>query len=105
MTNESYSPFASLMQCGIQTEAVQFYVRCSAPRRFWCREKQSARISVIWKLLLNHNELERVFYMKKLRLVNIFPTAYHLHHSDERFEKSSRKTTAATCCPPHRFQN
>ena len=93
------------MQCGIQTEAVQFYVRCSAPCRFWCREKQSVRISVMWKLLLNHNELERVFYMHKLRLVDIFPTAYHLLHSDERFEQIYENTFAVTHRQPHRFQN
>ena len=47
--------------------------------------KNSVRISVILKLLLNHKELEGAFYMKKLRLDNIFPTVYHLDHSDEQF--------------------
>ena len=51
---------------GLRSDTVQFFVRCSAvfsrmkyARRFGCREKQSARILVIWKLLLNRNELER----------------------------------------------
>ena len=60
-------------------------------RRFGCREKQSVRISVNLKLLLNRNELERVFYMKKLHLVDIFPTAYHLNHFNKRFVKISQK--------------
>ena len=75
------------------------------PRRFGCREKQSVRISVNSKFLLNRKELERVFYMKKLRLVDIFQMAYRLNHSNERFVKNSRKTAAATRRPPHDFQN
>ena len=55
------------------------------------REKQSVRFSVKSKLLLNRKELERVFYMKKLRLVDTFPTAYRLNHSEQRFVKISRK--------------
>ena len=74
-------------------------------RWFWCREKQSIRILVILKLLLNRKELESVFYMKKLRLVDIFPMMYHLHHSAERFEKTYEKTAAATHHPSHDFQN
>ena len=100
------------MQFSYSSDAVRFFVRCSAvfsrmkyARRFGCREKQSARILVIWKLLLNRNELERVFYMKKLRLVDIFPTAYRLNHSDEQVVKISRKTAAAARRPPHDFQN
>ena len=92
-------------------DAVRFFVRCSvvfsrmkSPRRFECREKQ-CRISVNSKFLLNRKELERVFYMKELRLVDIFPTEYHLNHSDQRFAKISRKTAAATRHPPHDFQN
>ena len=57
---------------------VQFSVWSSAffcpmkyTRWFWSREKQSVRFSVNLKLLLNRKELERVFYMKKLRLVDI----------------------------------
>ena len=100
------------MQFSNTSDAVRFFVRCSAvfsrmkyPRRFGCREKQSVRISVNSKFLLNRKELERVFYMKKLRLVDIFPTAYRLNHSDQRFVKISRKTAAATHRPPHNFQN
>ena len=100
------------MQFSYPCDAVRFFVRRSAvfsrmkyPRRFGCREKQSVRISVNLKLLLNRKELERVFYMKKLRLVDIFPTAYRLNHSDQRFAKNSRKPAAATRRPPHDFQN
>ena len=74
-------------------------------RRFGCREKQRVRISVDLKLLLNRKELERVFYMKKLRLVETFPTAYRLNHSKQWSVKISRKTAAATRRPPHDFQN
>ena len=100
------------MQFSYPSDAMRLFVRCSAvfsrmkyPRRFRCHEKQSVRISVNLKLLLNRKELERVFYMKKLRLVDIFPTAYHLNHFDNRFVKISRKTAAATRRPPHDFQN
>ena len=61
------------------------------PRRFGCREKQSVRISVNSKFLLNRKELERVFYMKELRIVDIFPMAYRLNHSDQRFVKIREK--------------
>ena len=43
--------------------------------------------------------------MKELRIVDIFPTAYRLNHSDQRFAKISPKTAAATRRPPHDFQN
>ena len=72
---------------------------------FGVTKKQSVRFLLILKLLLNRKELESVFYMKKLRLVDIFPTAYHLNHFDNRFVKISRKTAAATRRPPHDFQN
>ena len=94
---EVHSTFSSLkklrltketMQFSYPSDAVRIFIRCSAvfsrinyPRRFGCREKQSVRISVNSKFLLNLKELERVFYMKKLRLADIFPTAYHLNHS------------------------
>ena len=100
------------MQFYYPSDAVRFFVRCSVvfsrmkyPRRFGCCEKQSVRISVNLKLLLNRKELERVFYMKKLHLVNIFPTAYHLNLFDNRFAKISRKTAAASRRQPHDFQN
>ena len=99
------------MQFSNTSDVVRFFVRCSAvfsrmkyPRRFGCREKQSVCISVISKLLLNPKKLERVFYMKKLRLVDIFQTAYHSNHFDQRFVKISRKTTAGTHRPPHDFK-
>jgi hypothetical protein len=43
--------------------------------------------------------------MKKLRLIDIFPMAYHLNHSDQRFVKIREKTATATRRPPHHFQN
>ena len=100
------------MQFSCPSDVVRFSIRCSAvfsrmkyPRRFGCRENQSVRISVNLKLRLNRKELERVFYMKKLRLVDIFPMAYNLNHFDGRFVKISRKTAAAICRLPHDFQN
>ena len=100
------------MQFSYLSNAVRLFVCCSAvfsrmkyPRRFGCREKQSVRISVNSKFLLNRKELERVFYMKELRIVDMFPTAYRLNHSDQRFAKFLPKTAAATRRPPHDFQN
>ena len=92
------------MQCGFSSDAVRFSVGWSTHVDLGVA-KNSVRISVNLKLLLNRKELERVFYMKKLRLVDIFPTAYHLNHFDNRFVKISRKTAAATRRPPHDFQN
>ena len=73
--------------------------------RFGCCKKQSTRISVISKLLSNREALMRVFYMKKLRLIDIFPKAYCLNHFDQRFVKISRKTAAASRRQPYNFQN
>ena len=94
------------------SDPVRFFIRCSAvfsrmkyPRRFGCREKQSVRISENSKFLLNRKILERVFYLKELRIVDIFPMAYHLNHSSQRFAKISPKTAAATRRPQHDFQN
>ena len=77
--------------------------------------KQYRKFEKIWKtefhdlvnlkLLLNRNELEKDLYMKKMRLDDIYPTAYHLLHSDKRFRKKREKTLAATRHPPHYFQN
>ena len=98
------------MQFSYPSDEVRFFVRCSAvfswmkyPRRFGCREKQSVRISVNLKILLNRKELERVFYIKELRLVDIFPTAYHLNHSDQPFIKISRKNSRCLSKPAARF--
>jgi len=41
--------------------------------------------------------------MKKMRLDDIFPTAYHLIYSDEWFRKKHKNTLAITHHPPHRF--
>ena len=86
------------MQFSYPCDVVRFFVCCSAvfswmkyPRRFGCREKQSVRISVNLKFLLNRKELQRVFYMKKLRLVNILSTAYRLNRSDHQFVKFREK--------------
>ena len=101
-----------IMQSACQSDAVRVSDWSSAvfcpmrfTRRFWCREKQSVRISVISKLLLNRKEVKRVIYMKKLRLVDMFPTVYHLNHSDQPIVKIRKKTAAATRRPPHHFQN
>ena len=109
---KNYVSIKETMQFSYPFDAVRSFLRCSAvfswmkyPRRFGCREKQSVRISVNLKLLLNRNELERVFYMKELRFVDIFPTAYHLNHPNQRHAKISPKTAAATRRPPHDFQN
>ena len=118
---EVHSTFSSLknyvriketMQFSCPSDAVRFSVRCSVvfsrmkyPRRFGYREKQSVRISVNLKLLLNCKELERVFYKKTLHLVDIFPMAYHLNHFNDRFVEISRKTAASTCRLPHDFQS
>lgn len=42
------------------------------------------------KLLSNHKELERVIYMKKMCLDDIFPMPYRLIHFYERFRKVAR---------------
>ena len=65
--------------------------------------KNSVRFSVKSKLLLNRKELERVFYMKKLRLIDIFPTAYDLNHSDQPFVKNSRKNSRCLSKSAARF--
>ena len=100
------------MQFSYPSDVVRFFVQCSAvfnrmkyPHRFRCREKESVRISVNLKFLLNRKELERVFYMKELRIVDIFPTAYHLNHSDQRFAKILPKMAGATHRLPRDFPN
>ena len=100
------------MQFSYPSDAVRFLVRCSAvfsrmkyPRRFGCREKQSLHISVNSKFLLNYKELESVLYMKKLHLIDIFPTAYNLNYFNKRFVNFLRKTAAASHRQPHDFQN
>ena len=55
------------------------------------------------KLLLNRNELEKNLDIKKLRLIDIFPTTYNLNHFDQQFVKISRKTAAASHRQPHNF--
>src|ERR1041385_810571 len=40
------------------------------------------------------SELDKVFYIWMERLIDIFPTVYHLHHSDERFKRNREKTAA-----------
>ena len=54
-------------------------------------EKTEFRDLVNLKLLLNRKELEKDLYMKKMRLNDIYPTAYHLLHSDKRFRKKPKK--------------
>ena len=72
-------------------------------RWFWSREKQSVRFSVKSKLLLNRKVLERVFYMKKLRLVDIFQKAYDLNYSDQPFVKILRKNSRCLSKSAARF--
>ena len=98
------------MQCTCPSDAVRYFVWSNAffcpmqyIRRFWSREEQSVRFSVKSKLLLNRKELERVFYMKKLRLVDIFPTAYDLNYSDQPFVKISRKNSRCLSKSAARF--
>ena len=74
-------------------------------RKFEKIWKTEFRDLVNLKLLLNRNELEKDLYMKKMRLDDIYPTAYNLLHSDERFRKKREKKLAATRHPPHYFQN
>ena len=57
------------------------------------------------KLLLNRTELEKTLYMKKMRLDDIYPMAYHLLHSGKQFRKKREKTLAANRHGPHHFQN
>ena len=104
------------MQSSYPSDAVRYFVHCSAvfslkqcvllsDDDFGVTKKQSVRFLLILKLLLNRKELEREFYMKELRIVDIFPTAYRLNHFDQRFAKISPKTAAATRRPPYDFQN
>ena len=74
-------------------------------RKFDFFLKTEFRDLVNLKLLLNRKELKKNLYMKKMRLNDIYPTAYHLLHSDKRFRKKREKTLAATRHPPHYFQN
>ena len=67
------------------------------------KKKTEFRDLVNSKLLLNRNELEKIIDMKNMRLDDIFPTAYHLTYSDERFRKNHENTLAATRHPPHHF--
>ena len=92
------------MQCGFSSDAVRFSVGWSTHVDLGVA-KNSVRISVNSKSLSNRKELERLFYMKKLHLVDIFPTAYRLNHFDQRLVKISRKTAAASRRQPHDFQN
>ena len=76
-------------------------------------QKQYQKFEFFWKtefrdlvnlnLLLNRKELASVFYMKKLHLVDIFSTVYHLNHFDRRFVRILQNTGAATRRSPHDF--
>ena len=98
LVREIYVWQKEMIHCTWLSVAVRFSVWSNAficlkqyIRWFWSREKQSVRFSVKSKLLLNRKVLERVFYMKKLRLVDIFPTAYHLNHLDKAVCKNFAK--------------
>ena len=66
-------------------------------------KKTEFRDLVNLKLLLNRNELEKDLYMEKMRLDDMYPTAYRLLHSVKRFRRNHEKTLAATHRPPRRF--
>jgi hypothetical protein len=44
------------------------------------------------KLILNRLKFGKIFNMKKLRQINIFPTTYHLQYAVRRFETKTQKT-------------
>ena len=90
------------MQCVFSSFAVRFSVGWSTHVDLGVA-KNSVRFSVKSKLLLNRKELERVFYMKKLRLVDIFPTTYDLNYSDQPFLKISRKNSRCLSKSAARF--
>ena len=50
-------------------------------------KKTEFRDLVNLKLLLNRNELEKTIVLKNMRLNDIYPTVYHLPHSNKRFRK------------------
>ena len=66
--------------------------------------KTEFRDLVNLKLLLNHNELEKIIDMKKMRLDDIFPMVYHLLRTDKRFRRNHEKTLAATHRAPSVFE-
>ena len=90
------------MQFSNTSDAMRFQSN-EVSTSIWVSRKNSVRISVNLKLLLNRKELERVFYMKKLRLVDIFPTAYDLNYSDQPFVKISRKNSRCLSKSTARF--
>ena len=92
---KSCSALVGLMKCGFWSESSAVFCLMQYIRRFWVAEKQSVRFSVNSKFLLNRKELERVFYMKEVRIIDIFPTAYDLNYSDQPFVKISQKNS---CC-------
>src|SRR3954471_786286 len=50
------------------------------------------------KFLSNREELEKVLYIWMERLIDTFPTVYHLYHSDERFKRNREKTPDVKVC-------
>ena len=57
-----------------------------------CSQKTECACFFAAKFLSNREELERVLYIWNERPIDIFPTVYHLHHSDERFKRNREKT-------------
>ena len=74
-------------------------------QKFQKNWKTEFRDLVNLKLLLNRNELEKDLYMEKMRLDDIYPTAYHLLRSNKRFRRNHEKTVTNTRHGPHHFQN
>ena len=72
-------------------------------RKFEKNWKTEFRDLVNLKLLLNRNELENIIDMKKMRLDDIFPTAYDLNYSDHPFVKISRKNSRCLSKSAARF--
>ena len=57
------------------------------------KQKTSRKPSVVFlKLFKNRKEFGKPVKTKMVRILHSFPTAYHLHESDERFENGGKKT-------------
>ena len=55
------------------------------------KEINTEKHSLVYlKLNLNHNELGKIFYTKKMRNFHIFPTVYFLHHLDNSLRNRAR---------------
>ena len=64
----------------------------SSEKRYTTGILSSSLFFVFLKLIKNCIEFRKYFFMKKLRVVNIFPTAYYLLTFDKRFKSNCDKT-------------